>query len=46
MSGKIEKEQSIKQRLGFRAKGRKNKEINEDFQLREGIGTYVTDSDW
>jgi putative transposase len=38
--------EAIKQRLGFRAKGRKIKEANEDFQLKEDIETYVTDSDW
>jgi hypothetical protein len=38
--------EAIKQRLGFRAKGRIIKEANEDFQLREDIETYVTDSDW
>jgi hypothetical protein len=26
--------------------GRKIKDTNEDFQLREDIKTYVTDSDW
>ena len=38
--------EAIKQQLGFRAKGRKIEEANEDFQLREEIKTYVTDSDW
>jgi hypothetical protein len=34
---------AIKQRLRLRAKGRKIKEINEVFQLREDIETYITD---
>ncbi len=38
--------EAIKLRLGFRAKGRKIEEANEDFQLREDIETYVADSDW
>ncbi len=38
--------EAIKQQLGFRANCRKIKEINEDFQLRADIKTYVTDSDW
>ncbi|MCF8057535.1 MAG: transposase [Desulfocapsa sp.] len=37
--------EAIKQRLGLRAKGRKINEINEGFQLREDIETYITDFD-
>ena len=38
--------EGIKQHLGFRAKGRRIKEINEGFQLREDIEIYITNSDW
>ena len=38
--------EAIKQQLGFRDKGRKIKVIDEDFELREDIETYMTDSDW
>lgn len=36
--------ETIKQRLGFRAKGRKIKEVVEGYQLREDVGMYIDDS--
>jgi putative transposase len=37
--------ENIKKKLGLRAKGRKVKEIDEGFQLRESIQSYIADSD-
>lgn len=38
--------ETIKQRLGLRAKGRKVEDIGDRFQLREDTKTYINDSGW